>query len=929
MKLKFLFITLFFTVLGFAQNNATITGTVSDREMNNETLPFATVAVKGTAISATTDESGAYTLSVPAGTHVLQFDFMGYETAETTVTVAANETKTVNQTLKSTSVTLEDVVIEKTFNREKETALLLEQKNAIEIKQSIGAQEIARKGVSDVEEGLTKVTGITKVENRGLFIRGLESRYNNLLINDFAVPSNSPFNKIIPLDLFPSDIVGYMDIFKTFNPDIYGDFAGATVNIHTPQPTQSRTKISIGTGFTTKNNLNTFLIASDANDAGNYFGYPGNDRDLPGIFGSVPAGKTLTAQQSDDAFKSGFNVDETKSPLNTSFSFTHMGRTEVGKNQNSVTYMLSTNYDNKYSIRKGIDRIFIQGQDEYDNDLNRSMYRFQTTNSSLAAVNFKSKRTKLGFNALYIRTTDNVIQDQLGYTANKVQESNKIIRLNQYEQTDYFVGQLYGSYALTEDDSQNVRAGVSFSKTKFKQPDRKFLEGMKVSDTEAEFRYGGNNLLRQYLNVDGDYFISGIAEYNYKFGNTETGDKPYKLSVGYNGYTNKLESTYRFIAGGLRDAVPPYVAPINLIDEYLQRDLFANAYAFREESTSEYQVKIDQNVHAGYANFFAKLGDKIDMNVGIRAELTDRTLNYRNPGTEITGRMINKNFTNTDILPSLNAKYLLDEKSNLRLSFSKTLTRPVLIEAIPIQYVNADGTAERGNVNLENSVNYNLDLKYEVFPTAKELFAATVFAKQIDKPIERVIENSSTGSGQIISYYNSEEAQLLGVELEAIVELSRIAEALSNFTFGLNTSIMYTNAKVDKNRPNSFDTFEERKLQGASTWLLNSDLKYEFNMSENWKSNMSFVYNVYGKRIYAVGIAQMDHIYEMPFSKLDFVWINNISDKWEVKFAADNILDPTYRLEMGDESKMTITKDRTLRDFKRGVGFSLNLSYTF
>jgi hypothetical protein len=80
---------------------------------------------------------------------------------------------------------LQDVVVKSNGgNREKETALLLDQKKAIEIKQSIGAQEMSRKGVSNVQEGLTKITGVSKVESRGLFVRGLEERYNNLLIND-------------------------------------------------------------------------------------------------------------------------------------------------------------------------------------------------------------------------------------------------------------------------------------------------------------------------------------------------------------------------------------------------------------------------------------------------------------------------------------------------------------------------------------------------------------------------------------------------------------------------------------------------------------------------------------------------------------------------------------------------------------------------
>ena len=59
------------------------------------------------------------------------------------------------------------------------------------MKQSIGAQEMERKGISDVEEGLTKVTGITKAESKGLFVRGLENRYNNLLINDLQAAACS------------------------------------------------------------------------------------------------------------------------------------------------------------------------------------------------------------------------------------------------------------------------------------------------------------------------------------------------------------------------------------------------------------------------------------------------------------------------------------------------------------------------------------------------------------------------------------------------------------------------------------------------------------------------------------------------------------------------------------------------------------------
>jgi hypothetical protein len=59
----------------------------------------------------------------------------------------------------------------------------MDQKNAVEIKQSIGSQELARKG-SDVATAVTKTSGITKQEGSGnIFVRGLGDRYNSTTMN--------------------------------------------------------------------------------------------------------------------------------------------------------------------------------------------------------------------------------------------------------------------------------------------------------------------------------------------------------------------------------------------------------------------------------------------------------------------------------------------------------------------------------------------------------------------------------------------------------------------------------------------------------------------------------------------------------------------------------------------------------------------------
>ncbi len=926
MKIRLFILSLFITAISFSQTKGTITGTLTDKDANNETLPFANVVIKGTNINTTTDIDGKYTISAAEGDYVVQFSFVGYEPIEQPVTVVAGKTVIINKALGAAGYKLEDVVIKTRVNREKETALLLEQKNAVEIKQSIGAQEMSRKGVSDVEEGLTKITGITKVESRGLFVRGLEDRYNNLLINDLQAPSNSPFTKIIPLDLFPTDIVGVLNVYKTFNPNISGDFAGATVNIETTQA-KSITKISVGAGYTTANNGADFLMHSDANNTQGLFGLNGRDRQLSSAFGNVPTARKLTPEQYNAAYKDNtWNVDETSSPLNTSIGFIHSEKFNL-ENGDKINYTFSINGDNKYVIRKGVDRTFILGAGDYDNNLQKESYSYQTTASALAAIKYKAQRFDIGLNSFYLRSTDSKIQDQLGYTNNQSTNPNILIRTNQFDQSDYINTQLLGNIKLTEDERHTLKIGGSFVKTAYEQPDRKFIIGEKVSATEINTSYGGNHLNRQYLDINGNYYFSGLLEYNLKFKEKENG-KYNRLTVGANSFANNLKSTYR-IFSGFRTINKNYTAPINTIDQFITEDINNGILTVREESNADYKVKLDQIVNAGYVNYLHNIGDKLEINGGIRVENSDRTIEYRNIGQIINGPYKKINDQKIDFLPVVNAKYELTEKSNLRFNGSKTITRPVTMELLPIQYISPDGKSILGNPNIKNSDNYNLDIKYELFPENNELLAVGLFAKQIQNPIERVFIAGAGGSGQLMTYQNSKEALLYGAEIELLLQLDRLSNALTDFSFGLNTSLMKTDVKVNYGST-SLENNPSRKLQGASEWIVNSDLKYDFEFSEIMKNSISLVYGVYGPRIFAVGSAGMDNIYEQPFHKLDFVWTSKLTKNIDAKFAVDNILNSLYKMELGNENRFTINESSLiLESFKRGRGFSLNLSYTF
>ena len=925
MKLKLLFFTLLISSFMFGQNKGTITGVLTDKDFNNQPLPFANIVLKGTTLSTNSDADGKYTIVAKAGNYIAQFSFLGYETIEVPITLVDGETIIVNKTLGSGSYKLDDVVIKSTGGRDKETALLLDQKKAVEIKQSIGAQEMSRKGISDVEEGLTKITGITKVDGRGLFVRGLEDRYNNLLINGLAVPSNNPFKKIIPLDLFPTDIVGVIDIYKTFNTNVYGDFAGGTFDIQTAKGSKSMTKINFGAGYTTNNNLEKFLISEDAKSTSDFFGFSGNERNIPVALGKVPSYKTLSANEIKDQLKSGYDVDVTKSPLNTNFGILNSEKFTFGKNENSFQYLFSLNYDNKFQVREGVDRFFNAGQGNYDNNLNNTQYKFITNSSTLLALNFKSKRLNLTSNTFYLKTTENMIQDQIGSTNGTTVNSNAFIRLNQLLKTSFFNSQLLANYKLTEDDRQNIKSGISFTKTTFGLPDRKSFKGVKVDENTTSLNYTGNNLYRQFFDIDGKFHVSGMLEYNWKFGNQDIA-KTHKLSVGYNGYMNKLNSKVRFLISGGNSS--PINFSTNTPDAFFANEVFNGNLFYSEGTNSTYKAKLEESVNAGYFDLFFRLNENLEMNVGSRVEQSSRITKYRNSGS-FTDPYVVKKVESTDFLPSLNMKYKVTDKANLRFAASKTITKPVIMEAYPLEFVNLDGTIENGNPNIINSDNYNFDLKYELFPTNKELFALTAFSKYLQNPIERIFRQSAGSGGQIITYDNSSKALLFGAEIEFLFQLNRISESLSDFSFGFNTSLMYTKVTIDPIK-NAAETNPDRQLQGASPWLINADLKYEFDLSKNWKNTMTLVYNVYGKRIFAVGTNGLDNYYEQPFNKLDFVWNNKLGKSWDVKFAMDNILNPIYSIKLGEESTLPIVeKDLTVRDFKKGIGFSMNLSYTF
>lgn len=833
---------------------------------------------------------------------------------------------------------IEGVTIISSGNKKSETAILGDQKKAIIQKQAMGADEISRKGISNVEQGLTKITGITTVEGRGLFVRGLEERYNYLLINGLGSPSNNPFQKIIALKQFPTDVVGKLNIYKTFNSNLYGDFAGATFDIETLTIDKPFSKVEFNVGVNTLSTFrDNFKVAEGASGIEGYLGQNSVDRRLPGeIRDSRPSNYNFSAQQSLNSFKGSWNVDNVKSMPNTGIGFTTAQKFNVGE-ASTLSFLFSLNQAAKYTYRNGDNNLFQRNGSviQPNNLLNKKSYEYETESSALLGLGYKNKGTNVNLNAIYLQNSTNIIEDFNGFKLGNVNDI-RFFRTNQQDISRFLDLQLTASQKLGE--RHLFKAGASYVMNNYSQPDRKIFEVDYPTDfTKAVISYGGNNLVRQYLDVNGRFYGSAYGEYSVLLGDKgDRKDYPMQLSIGYNGFADVRENSYRFIfSRNPRNLNETSIINIDQPQTTFNNAILNNKFNYEEGSDSySYLSNIYQFVNAGYLNFNYKPSESWDILLGGRLENDMRIIRFhRNAIAKTTTLKPNNNY----ILPSISIKKAINDKNNIRLSLSKTITRPVLIETMPIEYVNPDNTTILGNENIQNSENYNIDLKWEYFPTNKEMFAVNLFAKRIDNAIEKGLKNSGNAAGIAFTFFNAKRAELAGVELEGILSLGRISESLDKFALGINTTFMYSNVErseeqLELEKPDfiNLDQLKKRGLQGAAPYVINADLKYEYKNLKNFTKTVSLVYNVSGSKILTVGGAGLGHYFEKPFHQLDLVHQNQIDKNWNIKLGVQNILNTKYRVEMEDSYLPLQREDLTaINNYYNGITFNATVGYTF
>lgn len=912
------FVTILILVLagfsqGFAQTGV-LKGKITDKKTGEE-LVGAAIVIEGTTTGTITNFIGDYEMPpLEAGTYTIRCQYISYEPQiKEGIVIKADETTVLNFQMGESEMDLDEVTVVAKANRESENFLMMEQKDAEFIKESIGARRMSSLGVSDASDATSKISGVAQSEGSGdIYIRGLGDRYLTTTMNGLPIPSDDVERKNIDLDLFSTDVIKNIGISKTYSVQNYADLTSGAVDISSKSFTE---KVTLGVS----GGVNTNVLSNDV--FGNFKGTQNlNDQTL-GYYSAPYATKGAVTQQS-------WNTDSKKMPIDYGFSI--LGGKKVKLFEKDLSIFATASQSGSSEYRTGAFQSY--RMNALSNSYN-AVEIFESEYNSTGLLNLTYDLNishSINFNSLFVHKT----KDQLyesgrngeGYQRDQdPQEDAAFVRDQNLKETTLFINQLLGSHIIGEKNA--LKWGLGYNTVKAEEPNRIRNMGNIIDDGRFAFAYVGDYQQKKSTQNIEDSELNGFLNDELKFVDEE--NKKMKLNFGANFRYKKRD--FNSLAMGVLGRGVDMESLDNMDEVLLAEELYDNGtLRIREGLPDLYNGKLF--VYAGFASFGFDV-NKISGNVGVRYEMDKLDVdwdvaNFQGPNGPRIGSTSN---TYDNILPALNLKYQLSEKSALRLAVSKTLTLPEFKEIAPFEYVSPTGRITKGNPDLKNSENYNVDLKWEMFPTRGQLFSATGFYKIINDPINRAQTRGS--SGYFYFANTGEQANVYGFELETRFDI--IKPATSDMP-GLNMTLNATKMWFEQDLLEDFqyNNITKVDLQGASEFIFNGALSYTNNKPNKFIATVTGNYS--SDKVYALGAPESkvnsdmfynNEIVEKGFFTLDLILNKKLSERVSLKFTGKNLLNPkieqTQFIEPvnGDPSATEVVSS-----YEKGISFKLGVS---
>ena len=912
------------TICGFSATSApegdSVLKAVVLDAVSGEPLPGAAILIEGTTTGVVTDLDGRCELLLGDGDYRLVVSYIGFFNVSMQVSISGKSADVSARTEDGqTSIDMdyahlaagpdgiyrivmqpdrrmiEDAVVTARKSLESLQALQQERINSAFAIENMGAKEMSIKGISNAQESVAKLSGISIASAGQLIVRGLGDRYSTTTLNGLPIASPNPDHKLIPLDIFPASTIQNITVSKVYEASSFADYSGAHVDISTKEGSEN------------------FFTAGFS--SGGYFGTVFQDfgrmdsRSLFHTYRINPVADNIAYSQfgqyvrENNIFETTFDSWFTKAlpDLNGNIGY---GRSfDVG---NQRFNLLAS-----FSIKSG---------DETVKDAFYRTYEASSSGNLLTEYNYNSYKRKLdiagllnleqtlresdsiSLTAFFARNAENTFLDRSGMD---YFESYDLTGHNFI--THYYTLQNYQLSGHHESDDHGwlFDWGVSASITSSDEPDRRQVMFRRNSSGELNFfKLNAQETQRYFGALDENEFV--LSEKNTRVFNDD-----YTLKFGVTGkYKTRNFDVTRFYYDV--DNINDVITDIWNLDEYLGFDAIGSGLISVDRNKQKRNHYDAFNaIAAAYIEADMQFSERWSLNAGLRFEASRQSVSYT---TDYSTDEV-RNIDAFDLFPAINLKYSLNEEHAFRMSLSRTITRPSFVEMAPFLYEETFGGAQiRGNENLQNGYNYNFDLKYEYFSeNSTDMAAITAYYKYLDNPIERIQRLS--GGAVEHSFNNAENGIAAGIEIEVRKQI------VKDLTASANASFMYTNVKL----PAGSYTNMQRPLQGASPYIVNVDITYNPKFDENRELSLALLYNLQGPRIHSVGIMGLGDVKQMPFHTLDFNASYRFHRQWSVSLGFKNILDQTarYRQDIPNAGR---TVD--VEAWHVGPGFEVGINYT-
>jgi len=824
----------------------------------------------------------------------------------------------------------------------------------------LDSESISRLGDSTVANAMRRMTGVSLVSDKFVYVRGLGERYSSTTLNGASIPSPDLTRNVIPLDIFPASIVSGLSVQKTFSPDIRANFAGGLIDVRTTAFPDQGTNFSIevGSGDNSESSGNLLSYRGGSDDD---YGKDDGTRAIPQQLlqaidqyrGNLSPATILTS------FREGGNADATfadAQAVNRSLAVFLNREGEVRPARNKLDQNIRTSGGTAFELGDSLE-IGIQVSGGYESswrhrerrafNFAQPEERFSVESRTTQSINLNGLANvglaygsdhEVSAGYIFIRNTDNeaVIDDF--FNENRIKSDGIGFRRvgTEFEQRELAVHQFRGDHELGSEtldtlpllgflpEGSTVEWHYTDSEATTNIPNATVINFDTTTDgngraTAATIQRDTSAADFRFTDLDDD-----VLSYGYEAVlPVEFESSRIEVTFGYQ-YDRKarLYAQREFGLGSANTQIEGSSASVFSDSNILDPD---NGFELRIQGAGSRSYIAATTTASFFVMADLRLNDAYRITAGFRREdykqvaLPWNLYGYSVQLPQVTtdpAALDRASFDDSKLFPSLTFGYTGEfwaDEFQARASWSRTAIRPDLREVSDTSYVDPlTDELTFGNPDAIPSEIDNFDIRFDFIWIDGNSFTVGAFYKDIQDPIE-FYETPASDTNRARGIINAESSELTGIEVEGLLRLSRLGDLGERFFVQGNATLQDTEtvAGVRADAP----TNEVREAAGASDYLVNLMLGFDSNDGSH---TASIIYNVFGDRLYRAGRLGAPDEFEKPFHSLDVTYSWFPSENFTIKAKVQNLLDEKVIIEAAG---ITV--------FERipGLGYLVSLKY--